>query len=435
MVNEQKQLSILAVASVIFGVVVATVLTISGPKYRAGQTSTNFLQAVLAGTRANSWAQAAEKVKEDRGEPAGKQAKVEIPPELRHYRDTRRFLATQVAEVREQTLKTPRDLVDLANMVERGEMVALQPVTEDYILFGVGGHADKDPFTRYEGSESTSIYDEAGLQREYARIGASQAARHDEIAGFRKQLNSLTKRERSKRASLQAQIANTQKALKAEEKNKQLLDKHYGNADRRARFFNDYASLQSLAKSFRGRNYDISEPSDRHAMKVALLSSLRPEALEVLEGIASAYREKFDRPLPITSLVRPDEYQHKLSKVNPNATRIETPPHSTGLAFDIMYRYMTAEEQSFLMAELARLEDDGRIEVLRENRDHYHVFAFIDGARPNEGLIAAVMGAARSPKPRAATVSHHAKKKSAKAKAKPQRAKRLAAKTTRNRRR
>jgi hypothetical protein len=430
-VNEQKQRAILIVASVIFGVVVATVLTISGPKYRAGQTATN-LPALLAGIRATSWTQAAEKVKEDRGEPAGKQAKVEIPSELRHYRDTRRFLATQVAEAREQTLKTPRDLVDLAIMVERGEMVALQPVTEDYILFGVGGHADKDPFTRYEGSESTGVYDEAGLQQEYARMGASQAARHDEIAGFRKQLNSLTKRERSKRASLQAQIANTQKALKAAEKNKQLLDKQYGNADRRARFFNDYASLQSLAKSFRGRNYDLSDPSDRHAMKVALLSSLRPEALEVLESIASVYREKFDRPLPITSLVRPDEYQHKLSKVNPNATRIETPPHSTGLAFDIMYRYMTAEEQSFLMAELARLEDDGRIEVLRENRDHYHVFAFIDGARPNEGLIAAVMGAARS-KPKAATVSHHAKKKSATAK--PQRSKRLAAKTTRNRRR
>jgi len=26
---------------------------------------------------------------------------------------------------------------------------------------------------------------------------------------------------------------------------------------------------------------------------------------------------------------------------------------------------------------------------LRENRDHYHVFAFVDGNRPNERLIAA----------------------------------------------
>ena len=64
--------------------------------------------------------------------------------------------------------------------------------------------------------------------------------------------------------------------------------------------------------------------------------------MKVLEEVAASYHEKFDRPLPVTSLVRPDEYQHQLSKTNPNATRIETPPHSTGLAFDILYRYMTA---------------------------------------------------------------------------------------------
>jgi len=90
--------------------------------------------------------------------------------------------------------------------------------------------------------------------------------------------------------------------------------------------------------------------------------------------------------------VRPDEYQHMLSKVNPNATMIETPPHSTGLAFDINYKYMTAEEQSAVMNHLARLEDEGRIEVLRENRDHFHVFAFVDGARPSESLISEALG-------------------------------------------
>jgi hypothetical protein len=43
------------------------------------------------------------------------------------------------------------------------------------------------------------------------------------------------------------------------------------------------------------------------------------------------------------------------------------------------------------MAHLARLKDEGRIEVLRENRDHYHVFAFVDGARPDESLIRATL--------------------------------------------
>ena len=141
-----------------------------------------------------------------------------------------------------------------------------------------------------------------------------------------------------------------------------------------------------MAKSFPDRDFDVADPSTRLDLKVRLLSSLRPEALKVMNEIAAAYRQKFDRPLPITSLVRPDEYQHALSKTNPNATKIETPPHSTGLAFDIYYRFMTADEQKHVMEHLAKLKNEGRIEVLRENRDHYHVFAFVDGVRPSEAF-------------------------------------------------
>ena len=71
-----------------------------------------------------------------------------------------------------------------------------------------------------------------------------------------------------------------------------------------------------------------------------MLGRLRPAALKILEEIASAYHRQFDRPLPVSSLVRPEQYQHALRKVNRNAVLIETPPHSTGLAFDIDYRYM-----------------------------------------------------------------------------------------------
>ena len=102
----------------------------------------------------------------------------------------------------------------------------------------------------------------------------------------------------------------------------------------------------------------------------------------MLKEFADSYHARFGRPLPVTSLVRPDEYQRRLSATNANATRIDTPPHSTGLAFDILYRHMTAEEQAHVMAHIARLRDAGRVEALRENRDHFHVFAFIDGKRP-----------------------------------------------------
>src|SRR5206468_10268393 len=151
----------------------------------------------------------------------------------------------------------------------------------------------------------------------------------------------------------------------------------------------DYESLQALAKNFGGHTYNLDQPSDREALKLAMLRSIRPVALKILEEVAAAYHGKFDRPLPVSSLVRPEQYQHALNKVNRNAVLIEVPPHSTGLAFDIDYRYMSAPEQNFVMAELARMEDAGRIEVLRERGANFHVFAFVDGTRPGDDLIAA----------------------------------------------
>ena len=119
-----------------------------------------------------------------------------------------------------------------------------------------------------------------------------------------------------------------------------------------------------------------------------MLSSLRPAALKILEEVAAVYHGRFNRPLPVSSLVRPEQYQRALRRVNRNAVLIDTPPHSTGLAFDIDYRYMSAAEQTFLMAELARLKLAGRIEVIRERSANYHVFAFLHGTRPSDELIA-----------------------------------------------
>ena len=390
---------------------------VPGWKQRGRRSLSTYLpaSAVAQASEVASWTDAVQKVKEDRGEPTGKQAKVDIPQQVRHYSDTRRFLAIQVAEVREHRFETPKDLVDLARMITRGEMVVLKPVTEDYILFGVGGSANKAPFSRYENGKSIGLYSEEGLKQEYARIDEAQASIEKEVADLRKELGSVGKRERSQRSRLQTQIAATEKTAKAQLEDKELLDRYYGKAERRAQLFGDYESLASLAKSLPDRDFNIADASERRDLKVRMLSSLRPEATKVLEEIAGSYRERFGRPLPITSLVRPDEYQHRLSKTNPNATRIETPPHSTGLAFDIYYRFMTAEEQSHVMGHLGRLKDEGRIEVLCENRDHYHVFAFVDGERPNESLISASLGRSSSAV-KATKESHHSV---AKAKNKP----------------
>jgi hypothetical protein len=151
---------------------------------------------------------------------------------------------------------------------------------------------------------------------------------------------------------------------------------------------NEYQKLAELAGNFDGQSYDLNDSTARKNFKMHLLSALRPPARTQLEEIAKAYREKFDRPLPMTSLVRTIEYQWQLGEAgNPNATRIDVPPHTTGLAFDIYTFYMSAAEQQFLLDEIARLEREGRVEALRENRHHIHVFAFAEMKPPEENLI------------------------------------------------
>ena len=283
----------------------------------------------------DQWTVAVEKIKENRSEAEG--GAVETPPELKHYSERYWFLATQVAEIAKHNVYLCQDFLDLATLIQRGQMIPVPAVTESYVLYGVGEAADDSEFSTFE--------------------------EESESGG-----------EAQKRVDPQG-----------------------------------YAALQALASNFNGRSYDLNNPADRQVLRVNMLSSLRPEALKIMEEVASAYHRQFDRPLPISSLVRPEQYQHKLRRVNRNAVLIETPPHSTGLAFDIDYRYMGGAEQTFVMNELARIKREGRIEVIRERNANYHVFAFINGVRPPDQLIEASLEKAGAPVQQA----HHAEAKPA----------------------
>lgn len=136
--------------------------------------------------------------------------------------------------------------------------------------------------------------------------------------------------------------------------------------------------LQKLAGNYNGQKYDLNIPNDRVQMKRRLLRMFHPKAKPVLEEIAGAYHQKFKRPLKITSLTRSLEYQVDLSRATSNAYRGATPPHSTGMTFDISYMHMTAEEQNFIMAKFAELERAGRVDALHEvgQTPCIHTFVF-----------------------------------------------------------
>src|SRR5712671_4354695 len=405
---------ILAIAAL--GVGLWALLHFTAPKRQSRGQSTNSLSNFTNSTNDELWAQAVEKVKADRGEPASGQSALIVPPELRHYEDRHWFLATQVAEVRKHNVQSCQDFVDLAAMIGRGEMVTVPLVTDTYVLFGVGAKADDDPFSLYQDDHNIDLYDEAQLRDEYARIDATRSSLQRAIAKLKAQSGARKKNERTQQRELQKQITSREQELKSTDEHKALLDQFYGRPDSREKLFRDYESLRALANNFGGRTYDIANQTDRQAMKLSLLRSLRPQALKVLEKIAADYHRSFDRPLPVSSLVRPEQYQHVLRKVNRNAVLIDTPPHSTGLAFDIDYRYMSGAEQTFLMMELAHLKDEGRIEVIRERNSNYHIFAFVDGKRPSDELITASLEDAGAPPVEEA---HHATKEPTKKVMKP----------------
>lgn len=434
--RKTTSLLLLILASVATGFAVWALLHFTAPKQK-GQTANN-PSRLASSTDPDAWAKAVQKVKEDRAVTVDGQAMIEVPPQLRHYEDRRWFLATQVAEVRKHNIQSCQDFVDLASMIVRGELATVPAVTESYVLFGVGAKADTGPFTRWVDNHNIELYDDAELRDAYARLESARSTLQKDISGLQNQLATLKKGNRAKQNQLQKEITARQQQLKSNDEDKALLDQSYGSPESRQRLLSDYASLQTLAKNIGGRSFNLDASNDRQAFKVNLLSSLRPQALKLLEELAKNYHDKFDRPLPVSSLVRPEQYQHVLRRFNRAAVLIDTPPHSTGLAFDIDYRYMNGAEQNFLMTELARLKDEGRIEVLRERNANYHVFVFIDGARPSDELIAASLDLVAPPveptKETPDTTKKPAKAKSKQQKAKPTRAKPKAKAKARKRR-
>ncbi len=152
---------------------------------------------------------------------------------------------------------------------------------------------------------------------------------------------------------------------------------------------NDFNVLLKMASNFSGVKYDIANPDHRRQMKIRLLRMFHPRAKPILMRIAQAYYGKFKRPLRVTSLSRSMEYQISLNKGNPNSFRVRgagsLPPHTSGCAFDLARKHMTAEEQNFIMETIGAMEREGILDALIEGNLNacFHVFIYYDGKSPN----------------------------------------------------
>ena len=400
------------------------------------KTGAEQVKDILTGAPARDpYAAAVKQVEEDRGEPTGRKATaVEIPAELKQYREARRFLAIQGVAAAEAGAKSPHDFAELAEAIRGGgTFVEVPRLGDAYVLYGVGLTAT-GALTHYDlkNRKVVPLFADVGELEATERGLAEERGRlSDELKEIEARLKELKRNERDARARLLADAAARKKDIATATEKEKLLAAYYGKpgAKERAqageRLFAEYAALAALARDFGGRSYDLRDAASSREFQARMLSHVRPAALKLLEELGGAYQAKFGRPLPVTSLVRTEEYQRLLRESgNPNAADVAPPPHTTGLAFDIYYRYMTAEEQEFVMGKIARLESAGRVEALRELRDHYHVFVFAEGRPPDVAAVDKKLGRRSAdeqaePKPKA---------EAKKAPAKPE--KKTAAKTT-----
>jgi hypothetical protein len=316
-----------------------------------------------------TWAAAIAKVEEVRASPG----KIEVPPELQHYEDHRRFLALQMADSKEEGFDLPHDQGELVEMVQKGELVEMPALGGDYILYDVGTATREDPLTHYDSANNRDV-------RLFPDLGAYSA--------YDAQLAEVEKRPGKAGAKARAE--------------RPLLASFYSDAVEREKLFQEYRSVTALASDFRGLSYDLNEPADRTRFQVRLLSFIRPEARATLLKLAHDYHERFGRRLPITSLVRTQRYQRRMVRNSPNATGVEQAPHTTGMAFDISYKFMAADEQNFVMQDVAKLQDEGKVESLRERNNSFHIYTYADGHRPDENLVTSFLADVEAAHPNSA---------------------------------
>ena len=305
-----------------------------------------------------TWAAAVASVEQ----PRGSNDRLRTPSELMHHQDRRRFLAVQMADTREEEYDLPHDQAELAQMIARGELVEVKALGPHHLLYDVGTSLREDPLTHFDvgsGKDVPLFADMQAWLAEDERLAAAAQGSGRGAAQAKEQL--------------------------------EFLASFYGDPNTRDALFREHAAITALTRDFGGISYDLNDPEDRTRLQVRLLSFVRPEARDVVHEVARRYHERFQRLLPVTSLVRTQRYQRRLTRVNPNASKLEQAPHTTGMAFDISYKYMANDEQNFVMEVLAEFEREGRVEALRERRNHFHVYAFSGGERPAEPLVASLL--------------------------------------------
>ena len=119
-------------------------------------------------------------------EVRGSAGRITTPPSSSHYDDRRRFLAVQMADSQEESYDLPHDVADLAQMIQRGQLVGLRALGDHHILYDVGTDAREDPLAHYDlesGKDVPLFPSMEAYEAEDARLAAAGDKAKRERAG------------------------------------------------------------------------------------------------------------------------------------------------------------------------------------------------------------------------------------------------------------
>jgi hypothetical protein len=136
----------------------------------------------------------------------------------------------------------------------------------------------------------------------YKRVEEQRSTIQADIQGLNKQLSGLKRVIATSGPSCKNNSARDSRSCKELKREKEYSTSFTVMHRKRQQLFRDYESLRTFATNFSGRSYNIDDSADRQALRVAMLRSLRPPALKILEEVAATYHAQFGRPLPSVHL-------------------------------------------------------------------------------------------------------------------------------------
>ena len=121
----------------------------------------------------------------------------------------------------------------------------------------------------------------------------------------------------------------------------------------------------------------------------------RPWTARFLTDLARAHEAVFQRPLEVSSAVRPADYQRRLMETNGNAAPAEgniVSPHETGATIDIAKDGLSRDEIAWMRRRLAALQAEGKIDVEEEFQQACFHITVYKGYAPQRKTSRATQG-------------------------------------------